>query len=283
VRTAGDELPARRAILATVQPKALFLDLVGAGQLPADFVRLVKRFRWGTGVFQLGCALSGRPRFRAEALESTLVVHLARSMNELSRAMASARQGMLPAHPVLIAGCQTLADPSRAPAGRHTLWLMTHVPSQIERDAAGTIGARTWAEAKEPFVERLLDELAFYAPGFRDLVLATHAQSPDDLEAANANLVGGDIGTGSYTLDQQLIFRPFPGWFGYKTPIEGLYLSGAATHPGGGVHGGAGANAANVLLADLRLQRAGQALRGAAGTLGGLLGRASRSLPALSR
>src|SRR5205814_877833 len=85
-------------------------------------------------------------------------------------------------------------------------------------------------------------------------------QSPEDLFAADANLVGGDIAGGSYVVDQQLVFRPVPGWFQHRTPLKGLYVSGAATHPGGGVHGAAGANAATVLLADLRIKQASEAV-----------------------
>jgi phytoene dehydrogenase-like protein len=260
VRTPRGEFAARRAVLATTQPKALFLDLVGEGHLPQRFVRLVHGYRWGSGTFQINCALSALPRFRAHEIDGTLVVHLARSEDELTRATVAPRRGALPAHPLLIAGFHTLADPTRAPAGRHTLWAMTHVPTRIRSDDAGAIGARTWAEAKQAFTERLLDEIETFAPGFRSSILGVHAQSPEDLEAANPNLVGGDIGTGTYTLDQQVVFRPFPGYFRHKTPIAGLYVSGAATHPGGGVHGAAGANAARVLLADLRLRPLGRAL-----------------------
>ena len=277
VRTGGGEHHARRAVLATVPPPSLFLSLVGAEHLPSDFTRLVQRFRWGTGVFQLDCALSSLPRFNAEALQDTLVVHLARSVDEVTRAAGAARRRALPEHPLLVAGFHSLADPSRAPAGRHTLWLMTHVPTHIESDDAGAITARTWAEAREPFTQRILDELEAYAPGFRDSVLAVHSQTPEDLEAANANLVGGDIGSGSYTLDQQLVFRPLPGWFRYRTPVDGLYMSGAATHPGGGVHGAAGANAARILLSDLRLSDLSRGLqRVSHGTIGRLPGLLSR-------
>ena len=253
VRTATGDHAARRAIVATVQPQRLFLDLVGAGHLPDHFVTLVRRFRWGTGTFTLHCALSGVPDFKAEALHGTLAFHLGRSVGELRAGVTAARNGTLPAHPLLIAGIHTLVDPSRAPAGRHTLWAMTHVPTRIAGDAGGTIEARTWREAKAPFLQRLLDEIEAYAPGFRALVLAADGHTPDELQAHNANLVGGDIGSGSYTLDQQLVFRPLPGWFRYKTPIQALYMAGASTHPGGGVHGAAGANAARVLLTDLRL------------------------------
>jgi phytoene dehydrogenase-like protein len=253
VRTPTGEITARRAILATVQPQGLFLDLVGAGHLPDDFVKLVRRFRWGTGTFTLHCALSDLPTFNADALNGTLAFHLGRSTGELRENVTAARNGVLPPYPLLIAGIHTLIDPSRAPAGRHTLWAMTHVPARIVDDAGGTIDARTWREAKAPFLERLLDELEVYAPGFRSLVLAAEGHTPEELQAHNANLLGGDIGAGSYTLDQQLVFRPVPGWFRYKTPVRSLYMSGASNHPGGGVHGAAGANAARVLLGDLRL------------------------------
>lgn len=255
VRTASGEIPARRAVLATATPPSLFLDLVGEGHLPAEFVRLVRRFRWGCGTFKLDCALSGAPLFRAAPLQGTLVLHLAPSVEALVQASAAVRRGALPDHPLLIAGLPTLADPSRAPAGQHTLWIETHVPARIAADAAGRITARSWATAREPFAERLLDEFERYAPGLRALLLAYHAQSPDDLQAGNANLVGGDITGGSCTLDQQLLFRPLAGWFRHRTPIRGLYIGGASTHPGGGVHGGPGANAARVLLGDLRLTR----------------------------
>jgi phytoene dehydrogenase-like protein len=254
VQTATGEYAARRAVLATVQPRALFLDLVGEGLLPSDFVKLVRRFRWGTGVFTLHCALDRLPTFRAEALHGALSFHLGRSVDEVAEGVTAARNGILPAHPLLVAGIHTLVDRSRAPAGQHTFWAMTHVPSRVQGDQAGAITARDWHEAKAPFLERVLDEVEAYAPGFRDSVLLAVGKAPTDLEAENANLVGGDIGSGSYTLDQQIVFRPLPGWFRYKTPISGLYMSGAATHPGGGVHGAPGANAARVLLGDLRIQ-----------------------------
>jgi phytoene dehydrogenase-like protein len=146
------------------------------------------------------------------------------------------------------------------------------VPHHIRGDAAGTISATDWAQAREPFADRLMAELERYAPGVSELVLSRHATSPDDMQAENSNLVGGDITGGSFILDQQAIFRPFPGWFQYRTP---LYMSGAATHPGGGVQGAPGANAARVLLMDLRIQQVGEA---AAHGLDTLATRASRLL-----
>jgi phytoene dehydrogenase-like protein len=275
VRTASDEFRARRAVLTTIEPQQLFLDLVGEGHLPSDFLRIVRRFRRGLGTFKLDCALAGLPHFAADALQNTGVFHLAESVETMSGGVNQAQRGLLPEHPLLIGGIHTLADPSRAPAGQHTLWIETHVPHPIQGDAAGRIDATDWAVAREPFADRLLAELDRYAPGASALVLGRHAQSPEDLQAANSNLVGGDITGGSYVLDQQAIFRPLPGWFQYRTPLRGLYMSGASTHPGGGVQGGPGANAARVLLADLRLQQLGEA---AAAGLGHATAQASHVL-----
>jgi phytoene dehydrogenase-like protein len=256
VRTATDDLVARRAVLATVEPQRLFLELVGTGHLPSDFVRLVRRYRRGTGTFKLDCALDGLPSFAAEALQGTGVFHLAESVETMSASTNQVERGLIPTRPVLIGGIHTLADPSRAPAGKHTLWIETHVPSRIQGDAAGSILGTSWSEAREPFADRILAELEHYSPGVGALVLGRHAQAPDDLAVLNPNVVAGDITAGSVRLDQQLVFRPFPGWFYHRTPLRGLYLGGASTHPGPGVHGGGGANAARVLLVDLRLQQA---------------------------
>ncbi len=255
VQTPAGDYGARYGIVATADPKLLLLHAVGEGHLPASFVRAVRRYRRGVGTFKLDCALSRLPAWHGEALRRTGVLHLAESVTRMSAAANATSRGLLPAHPLLIAGIPTLADPSRAPAGAHTLWLETHVPAQPVGDEAGQLKPGSWAQLREPFAERLLDELERYAPGLRQLVRGHFAQSPLDLQAVNANLVDGDIMGGSVQIDQQLVFRPVPGWFRYRTPLRGLYLSGAATHPGGGVHGGPGANAARVLLADLRLER----------------------------
>ena len=148
-------------------------------------------------------------------------------------------------------GFHSLADETRAPAGGHTLWMETHVPWQIAGDAAGQITARDWASVKEAFADRMLDELERYAPGVRGLVAGRVALSPDDMFALDANLVHGDNSGGSFALHPQAVLRPVPGWFRHRMPLRRLYLGGASTHPGGGVYGGPGANAARVLLGDL--------------------------------
>ena len=253
VIAAGREVVARKAILATVAPRQVLLELADSCDLPTDFVRQVVQIPRGVATLKLDLALAGPPPFQAAALRDTLVLHLGESLQALSEGTLAAGYGLLPAQPFLIAGSHTLADPSRAPAGRHTFWAECHVPYRIRGDQAGSIAASDWTEAKERYADRMLVLLERFAPGFGQLVLARRVHSPVDLERLDSSLIEGDITGGSFELSQQLVFRPVPGWFQHRTPVRGLYLGGAGTHPGGGVHGGPGANAARVLLFDLRL------------------------------
>lgn len=149
--------------------------------------------------------------------------------------------GLLPERPMLVVGQPTTVDPTRAPDGKHVLWVQVRtVPGEIRGDALGQIQATSWDEAKGPFAERVLDIIEEYAPGTRRKVRSQAALAPPDLEAANANLVGGDSLGGSHHLMQQLFLRPTPGWSRYRTPVDRLYICGAATWPGAGVGAGSG-------------------------------------------
>jgi phytoene dehydrogenase-like protein len=151
--------------------------------------------------------------------------------------------GGLPERPFMLLGQQSLADPSRAPAGKHTAWAYTHGPQSLD-----------WGSEQDRHVERMEAQVERFAPGFRDLILARHVLGPADLQRRNANLVGGDVGGGSYSLDQ-VIFRPVPSLAPYRTPLRGLYLGSAATFPGGAVHGVPGRAAARLALAEARVRR----------------------------
>ena len=135
------------------------------------------------------------------------------------------------------------------------MWIETHVPSEPIGDGAGLIEGGPWPQVSEAFCERVLDRLEWHAPGLRSRIVGHAVNTPPDLEAANPNLVGGDLGGGSMALDQQAVFRPVPGWFRYATPVRGLYLCSASAHPGGGVHGMVGRNCAHRVLSDARLRR----------------------------
>src|SRR5262249_37860981 len=138
-------------------------------------------------------------------------------------------------------GQQSLADPSRAPAACHTLWAYSRVPSQV-------VGG--WQRHQEMFADRIEQRIEGLAPGFRALIRGRASHSPADLEAMNENLMGGDLGGGSAHFDHQLFFRPVFPYFRYRTPVRGLYLASASTHPGAGVHGACGYNAALAALDD---------------------------------
>ena len=243
----GVSLRARRAVLADAGPARLFLDLVGTEHLPPSFVRGVRRFRYGSGIFKLDLALDGAARWDGEDLDRCGVVHLTGDLDDMARTSTQVGTGELPDAPMLIVGQPTVADPSRAPDGGHTLWLETHVPPR-PRDGA-------WPEVCDRFLDRVLDRLEQHAPGLRSRIVAHAVHTPPDLEAANPNLVDGDLGGGSNALDQQLVFRPVPGWFRYSTPVRGLYLCSASTHPGGGVHGMVGRNCARRVLRDAVIRR----------------------------
>ncbi len=244
----GGQVRVRRAVLADTGPGALFHGLVGGDLVPARFLAGLRRFRYGTGVFKVDLALDGPAPWAAPGLAEAGVVHLTGDLDAMAQAAHEARRGTVPGTPMLIVGQHTVADPSRAPAGGHTLWIETHVPPVPRADGS-------WAKAKDPFLAVVMARLEEHAPGLGSRVVGTAVRTPEDLERENPNLVGGDLGSGSSSLDQQLVFRPVPGWFRYGTPVKGLYLCSASTHPGGGVHGMAGHNCARRVLSDRRRRR----------------------------
>jgi phytoene dehydrogenase-like protein len=150
----------------------------------------------------------------------------------------------------------TTADPTRSPAGTESLWAYTHVPQQVHGDAGGESLSGAWDhDDLERFADRMQGRLEKLAPGFGSRVLARRILGPAELECRDANLIGGAINGGTSQLHQELVFRPVPGLGRAETGVPGLYLGGASAHPGGGVHGAAGMNAARAALAHHRLRR----------------------------
>jgi phytoene dehydrogenase-like protein len=159
----------------------------------------------------------------------------------MARTYAQAKAGLLPDEPVIVVGQPTVFDPSRAPAGHHTLWVQVRMaPGTIAGDAAGTIAATDWPTAATPIAERVLDIIETHAPGFRSRILARRIVTPAELEADNPNLVGGDQVCGSHHLAQHFLFRPARGHADGSTPVAGLHLTGAAVWPGAGTGAGPG-------------------------------------------
>jgi phytoene dehydrogenase-like protein len=149
-----------------------------------------------------------------------------------------------------------VADPTRSPPGTETAWAYTHVPQRVRGDAGGELKGRWDFGEAEAFADRIEARIEALAPGFRSLIRGRYVATPPLLEAGNANLVGGAVNGGSAQLHQQLVFRPLPGVARAETPVRGLYLGSASAHPGGGVHGACGANAARAALVHDRLRRA---------------------------
>jgi phytoene dehydrogenase-like protein len=240
VRLRGGEGVDAGTVIADVMPRAL-LRLTG-GDVPARYARALTRYRHGPATLKIDWALDGPIPWTDVAARGAGTVHVGGGEDEVIAAARDAATG-LPERPFLLLGQQTIADPSRAPTGKHTAWAYTRGPAAID-----------WAAAAPAHVERMEAQVERFAPGFRDLILARHVMGPADLQARNDNLVDGDVGGGSYAADQ-LIFRPLPALIPYRTPVRGLYLGSAATFPGGGVHGVCGRAAARVALAEARLRR----------------------------
>jgi phytoene dehydrogenase-like protein len=264
----GEEIGAGRAVVADVGAPALYRDLVGAEHLPARVLDDVRRFQYDNSTVKVDWALDGPIPWSAEAARRAGTVHLAEGMDHFVEASCDLLQRRIPARPHLVIGQMGVADPTRSPAGTETAWAYTHVPQQVQGDAGGDDLKGLWdfAEA-ETFAERIEQRIEALAPGYRSHIRGRYVATPPILEASNANLVGGAVNGGSAQLHQQLVFRPIPGLARPETPVRGLFLGSSSAHPGGGVHGACGSNAARAAMAADRVQRARVLAAGAAGAV----------------
>ncbi|MGW0673199.1 phytoene desaturase family protein [Streptomyces sp. NPDC002746] len=254
VRTAeGESVPASRAVLADVSAPALYGELVDARYLPGRLLKDLHGFQWDYATFKVDWALTGRVPWTAAGAGSAGTVHLADGVDGLTRFAAQIATGRVPDHPFLLVGQMTTADATRSPAGTESAWAYTHVPHLIKGDA-GEDGLTGWWDRREQeaMADRMEAEVERRAPGFRSLITARRILAPPTLESMDANLHGGAINGGTAAAHQQLVFRPAPGTGRPETPVKGLYLASASAHPGGGVHGAPGANAARAALRGVR-------------------------------
>ncbi len=225
------QLPPARAVLLDTSPREM-LKLAG-DQLPGGYRRALQRYRYGLGVFKVDYALDGPVPWEAKECLQAATVHLGGTLDEIERAERQVWDGKIVEKPYVLVTQQSLFDDTRAPRGRHTLWAYCHVPNGSTVDMTNAI---------ENQIER-------FAPGFRDRILARHTYNTAQLEAYNANYIGGDIIGGVQDI-RQLYFRPLVSVSPYRTPVEGLYLCSASTPPGGAVHGMCGYHAAKTALRD---------------------------------
>lgn len=247
LRLAGGEEIATRSVLASVAPGQLYGRLLDGVNLPEDTDAL-RKFRHGRGNFQLHYALDAVPEWLTPGLDQVALIHLADGIDSVSKSSNEAERGLLPATPTICVGQPSRLDPTRCPPGKAVLWLqIPDAPRVLKGDAAGEIEGQDWDAVREGFADRIERILSRHIRGFDKLVLARKAYSPRDLERMNINLVGGDPYGGHCGIDQFFLWRPFAHSTNGEGLVRGLIHIGASTHPGPGLGGGSGFNAAKAL------------------------------------
>ena len=227
--TALEQLPPARAVLLDVTPWQL-LRIAGP-HLPARYRRRLAAFRYGPGAFKVDWALDGPIPWSAEECRRAGTVHVGGTAREVAAAELAVHRGQAAERPFVLVAQPTLWDPARAPEGRHVAWAYCHVPNGWQGDET----------------ERIEAQIERFAPGFRERVAARSIRGPREIEAHNANCVGGDIGSGLMDL-RQSVARPLSPIDPYATPLRGVFLCSASTPPGPGVHGMCGYHAARAAL-----------------------------------
>lgn len=251
VLAGAERFPVRHAVLADVSAPALYGGLVAWDDLPTQMRDDVKRFEWDWATVKLDWALSGPVPWEAAGVRDAGTVHLAESLDSLTQYGADVAMGRIPADPFVLLGQLNRCDPLRSPPGTETLYGYTHVPREPKGDAGDGSVSGSWdRDDCEAMADRVENRIEAFAPGFRKLIERRHVMSPLGLEDHDGNLVGGAINGGTAEVHQQLFFRPTPGLGRAETPVRGLYLASSSAHPGGGVHGACGANAARAALGE---------------------------------
>jgi phytoene dehydrogenase-like protein len=251
VVTHGGERFDADLVVSNLNPKLLFGALMDSASLPTDFNDRISRYRCGSGTFRMNLALSELPRFTGapEGIDHlTGGIIIAPSLAYMDRAYADARAFGWSRAPIVELLVPSTLDPTLAPSGRHVASLFCqHVAPELP-------GGRSWDACRDEVADLMIDTVEAFAPGFGASVIGRQILSPLDLERT-FGLVGGDIMHGALSLDQMFSARPVLGHGDYRTPLKGLYQCGAGTHPGGGVTGVPGRNAAREILADVRRRR----------------------------
>lgn len=243
VLAGGEEIEAK-IVASNLDPHVTFLRLVGERELDSEFVSAIRRFRIEGTSCKINLALSGLPDFKAlpgaPGPQHRATMHICPSIEYVERAWDDAKYGRPSERPLLELTVPTVYDPSLAPPGRHIMGIFLQY-------APYTLRGGSWAELREPFTERVLDTIAEYAPNIRSIILERQTLTPLDLEC-RFGITGGNIFHGEMSLDQMFVLRPVAGWARYTTPLRNLYLCGSGAHPGGGVMGAPGYNAAREIL-----------------------------------
>ncbi len=232
------------SVASNLDPKATFLKLVEHGHLRPDFLADIERYRVEGTSLKMNLALDGLPDFTAfpgtPGPQHGATMHICPSIDYVERAWDDAKYGRPSQNPLLEMTCPTIYDPELAPRGKHIMGIFLQYAPYTLRDA-------NWDELREPYGDRVLEVISEYAPNIHKIVKERQVLSPLDLER-RFGIAGGNIFHGEMSLDQMFFLRPAAGWARYKTPVRGLYLCGSGAHPGGGVMGAPGYNAAREML-----------------------------------
>jgi phytoene dehydrogenase-like protein len=256
VELASGEIVRAQRVIANVNPKLLFQKLVARDELPADFAARIDGYRCGSATFRMNVALSELPDFSALPGKDAQRHHgsgiiVAPSLQYMERAYFDARTHGWSKAPIVEVLIPSVVDDSLAPHGMHVASLFCQ---HAHPDLGEVLPGRSWDDAREEVADLMIDTVDRVAPNFRASVLGRRTLTPLDLER-EFGLVGGDIFHGALALDQLFSARPVLGHGNYRSPIRGLYMCGSGTHPGGGVTGVPGHNAAREILKDVRRRR----------------------------
>jgi phytoene dehydrogenase-like protein len=242
----GEEIAAT-TVASNLDPRRTFLKMMDAADLDPDFLDGIQKFRSEGTSLKMNLALSGLPEFKAlpgaPAAQHRATMHICPSVDYIERAWDDAKYGRPSHSPLIEMTIPTMYDPTLAPAGHHIMGIFLQY-------APYTLKGTTWDAEREPYTERILDVIEEYCPNFRSIIVQRQTLTPLDLER-RFGLTGGNIFHGEMSLDQMFVLRPVAGWARYRTPVKGLYLCGSGAHPGGGVMGAPGHNAAREILKDL--------------------------------
>jgi len=258
VRVAGgEEIPVGQLVVSNVDPGHLVGDLLGAEMVGPEIVDKMARYEWGDSVFVMFVALDGPVSYKAgPAASQSAHVHLTEpSLDFFARVYLQCRGGALPAAPMIVSWNDSAIDPSRAPANKALMkFVVLSVPYHITSDATGKVAARTWAEAREPYADYLIDLITNnYIPDLKGKILKRVVHSPLEIERKIISAVRGTLGHGAFLPYQNGALRPIPELGEYKTPVPNVYLCSSGSHPGPGVSMAPGRNAAQVIFGDLGL------------------------------
>ena len=248
ILSTGEEIDAG-VVISNADPKRTLLKLTDPTHLTPDFVQKLQHYRGNGTVAKVNLALSGLPNFTAlkngDAAALTGRIHIGDEIDYLERAFDASKYGNFSPHPYLEATIPSLTDPTLAPEGKHVMSIyVQYAPYKLKGD---------WETQRKPLGQAVVKTLAQYTPNLPELILTHQIITPQDLEDTYG-LTGGQIFHGDLALDQFFTMRPLLDWARYRTPIENLYLCGSGTHPGTGLTGGSGANAAREILKDLKKQ-----------------------------